>query len=367
MAEHEHEHEYITMTGAEFNEAYGKYEMIKILRRDLTHKGYTYEPNKLNKLRCAFNPDADCKPGGLYFCKSKHVFTHIEIALRPNSLTDLNNYPLVAKVEIPDDAIISVGAHKFKTNKLILGQPINIDTYITDEWILKRSSKKINTMLYHCHNMIDTALLKRAYPLCLYKHKIEPFTRLCILKAAVPRPDNIDSEFLANILRDMDVSNMSRSDYPVELYDVMCKFVDWIVRNGHLFAMKCCAKEGVPFILNNNSLLVIARKRDDWQMLKCMVRIGFDIDSTCESSIFIRTRNKTRIDRYTIDRYTIDCDTSDCESPTMLEIALTEHSLSHAKKLVKLGAQISKVNKAVLKRRSKDKKFAPFILDHMSF
>lgn len=136
------------VSGEQFNKTYGKYEMITILRRDMTHHGYKYKPNKLNELH-----NADCMLVGLYFCKSKHIFTFVELAFMSADYTHSSTHPLIAYVEIPDDAIISVGTHKFKTNKLILGQPVEIDEYITDEWILKRSSKKIKQMLDICYLM----------------------------------------------------------------------------------------------------------------------------------------------------------------------------------------------------------------------
>jgi len=123
-----YDYKYTTMTGAEFNEQYAGTKMYKILYDNMIHFGYKYKPNALNgldKLGEQFDPNPDCRPGGLYFCAEPDVIKYI----------DNISYPLIALVEIPADARISVGEHKFKTDKLILGQPIEIDVFFSDEYV----------------------------------------------------------------------------------------------------------------------------------------------------------------------------------------------------------------------------------------
>lgn len=117
------------MTGAEFNTKMSNIKMCKLLNGDLKHYSYTYEPNTLNGLDKTgekFDPDPDCKPGGLYFCAESEIIRFLGC---------VGPIKKVVLVEIPLDAQISVGSDKFKTDKLIIGQPTTFDEFFSDEYI----------------------------------------------------------------------------------------------------------------------------------------------------------------------------------------------------------------------------------------
>ena len=350
------------VSGKQFNEEYGKYEFIKILRHDLTHHEYVYKPNALNELRGIFNPNANCMPGGLYFCKSKHIFTHIEIACDQHSITNLSTHPLVVIVKIPDDAKVSVGKHKFKTDKMILGQPVEIDTYITNEWILKRSSKKIKQMLDICYVMNKMDLVKKVYPLSLYKHNIKTDTWLRIMKIAVN-----DLEFLARILRDMNVSNMNTVDYPYDMYNIMYQFVLDIAWCGHTQAIQCCVDEGVPFNLKNNRLLRTSIARNNMPAIEYLVGVGFEIDSTDSGWEVIKAGAKNRHVYGLKTPHSSFKDDTNARTSTLLEYALMQKNLKQARTFIDMGAQLSKVSRSVIDHCSNDERFASFILANSLF
>jgi len=147
-----------TITGAEFNARVAGTKMYKLLNRNLKHYGYEYEPNALNdltKLGETFNPNPDCRAGGLYFCAESDILHWAHMC----------NDPLIAPVEIPDNSQISIGEHKFKTDKLVLGQPKTFEEFYSDSYIR-------NMPLSYFHNVCpgDTIvwkLVKKHYLLML--------------------------------------------------------------------------------------------------------------------------------------------------------------------------------------------------------
>jgi hypothetical protein len=376
----EHEHEYITMTGTEFNEAYGKYEMIKILRRDLTHHGYVYIPNALNKMRRAkfvrrekFDSDPDCKPGGLYFCKAKHLFTFIDMGwtYRPWPYTfdgkpdpfahsprsSCMERPLIAIIKIPAKATVSIGRHKFKTNMMELGEPIELKTYITDEYILKRSRTKINRMYKKCLMMGMRKMADRVYELA--GPKIAP-QNMCFRFDYAAREN--DEFTLRQMLEHLSAKNVGRSNYPRELRKLITCCVERAAREAPSTALKCCYEEGIPFNLNNNRLLKMVLYCGSERTLKYMIGVGFDIDGVDGGpDIFVRKDEQAR---------PIEI------GPTLLEqmlenmLAKDKIYVNQAQMLIRLGAQISKVNKHVLidavsKLNESDRHLASLISEHV--
>jgi hypothetical protein len=89
--------------------ALGPNTLVKALRSDRTHHGYTYVFG-LNECPQTFN-DKECADGGLYACRLKHLF--IWCSLYPDIDT-------VAIVEIPDDAQRCEFATKIKASALVL-------------------------------------------------------------------------------------------------------------------------------------------------------------------------------------------------------------------------------------------------------
>jgi len=120
--------DYITVTGAEFNTQMAGIRMYKLLNSSMVHYDYKYEPNALNDLsktgEC-FDPDPNCMPNGLYFCAESEILRWVSLA----------EDPLIALVEIPADALVSIGNYKFKTDKMILGEPIKFQEFYSDDYI----------------------------------------------------------------------------------------------------------------------------------------------------------------------------------------------------------------------------------------
>jgi len=115
------------MTGTQFNAQMAGIKMYKILNDNMVHYDYTYEPNALNDLSKTgeqFDSDPDCKPGGLYFCAESDMIIWISTSTC-----------LIALIEIPEDAQISIGENKFKTDKMILGQPKSFDEFFSDTYL----------------------------------------------------------------------------------------------------------------------------------------------------------------------------------------------------------------------------------------
>lgn len=345
------------MTGAEFNEAYGKYEMIKILRRDMTHNGYVYKPNSLNKmrhtkllLRETFDPDPRCRPHGLYFCKAKHLFTFIGTAWdyyygEPDPFTHgrhvpwmlHKDQPLIAIIKIPAKATVSIGEHKFKTNMMELGEPIELRTYITDEYILKRSRKKINRMYVSCLLMRMHKMADRVYKLA--GHKIEPKNICYRLEYANWEKDEFT---LRQMLEHLDAKNIGMSNYPRKLRKLLTGCIERTAQWYASIALKCCCEEGVPFNLNNNRLLGMVQGNRSMSTLQYMIEFGFDIDAVDGGpDIFIRDNMQPQFKL----------------APTILEQYLAEDRTDpplnridpeRVRFLIDLGAQISNVSKHVL-------------------
>ena len=121
---------YTVLTGAQFNERARNTgtKMFKVLNSDFIHNNYTYKLHALNDLSQLgeqFDPDPNCTPGGLYFCAESDILVW---------LCTMDGQ-LIAPVEIPDDAQVSVGDSKFKTDKLYIGQPMSFQDFYSDAYI----------------------------------------------------------------------------------------------------------------------------------------------------------------------------------------------------------------------------------------
>lgn len=138
---------YTVMTGAEFNRSMANTKLYKLLNGNLKHYDYTYEPNALNgldKTGEVFNPDPNCKPGGLYFTMESMILKFTSCVMWSPVA------PLIVRVEIPDDGQISIGTHKCKTDKLILGQPIPFDEFFSDEYISTMDVDELDVDDWRC-------------------------------------------------------------------------------------------------------------------------------------------------------------------------------------------------------------------------
>jgi len=182
-----------TITGAEFNARVAGTKMYKLLNRNLKHNGYKYEPNALNdltKLGEQFDPDPNCNPGGLYFCAESDMLKWISVETC-----------LIALIEIPQDAQVSVGDKKFKTDKLILGQPITFDEFYSDDYLRTMS---INDLWAGCYGFktIKYEVAKRSYLMGPDRYDFKSKTNLLCVTAQMYN----GAEFLNSIK--VDVQNM---------------------------------------------------------------------------------------------------------------------------------------------------------------
>jgi len=181
-----------TMTGAEFNQQMAGTKMYKILNSSMIHYNYKYEPNALNDLSKTgeqFDPDPNCNPGGLYFCAESDMLMWISMSSC-----------LIALIEIPQDAQISIGGHKFKTDKLILGQPITFDEFYSDDYLRTMS---VNDLWADSScKQLNYGLAKRSYLLGPDRYDFKSKTNLLCVTAEIYN----GAEFLNSIK--VDVQNM---------------------------------------------------------------------------------------------------------------------------------------------------------------
>jgi hypothetical protein len=197
------------MTGAEFNKQIANIKMYKVLNGNMVHYGYKYEPNALNDLSKTgehFNPDPDCKPGGLYFCTELYVLEFIKMM----------GEPLIAPVEIPADARISIGDHKFKTDKMILGTPITRDEFYSDELLRSFPEEYLEKIMSTYPSDFEWKLSKRVY--FLTPDKINDKLKISFLQVSV---HHRDVDFLGSIERDvreMLVNQKIEYDFIASLY-----------------------------------------------------------------------------------------------------------------------------------------------------
>ena len=96
---------------------------IKILRRDLTHHGYTWKPDSVHHLpeNNPFNT-RECAEGGLYVCEPKHFFEWIGLH---------RDAAWVSYASIPDEAKKRVFPTKIKASSVVLHGPlISLEDFI---------------------------------------------------------------------------------------------------------------------------------------------------------------------------------------------------------------------------------------------
>ena len=99
------------------------YQYIKILRKDLTHHGYTWKPDSVNVLpeNIQFNNE-ECDEGGLYVCETKHFFEWINL---------YEDVAWVSYASIPNEAEKYVFATKVKASSIVLHGPlISVEDFI---------------------------------------------------------------------------------------------------------------------------------------------------------------------------------------------------------------------------------------------
>ena len=99
------------------------YQYIKLLKKDLTHHGYTWKPDSVNVLleNIQFNNE-ECADGGLYVCETKHFFEWIHL------YADMT---CVSYASIPEEAEKQVFSTKVKASSVVLhGSLISLEDFI---------------------------------------------------------------------------------------------------------------------------------------------------------------------------------------------------------------------------------------------
>ena len=99
------------------------YQYIKLLKKDLTHHGYTWKPDSVNVLleNIQFNNE-ECADGGLYVCETKHFFEWIHL------YADMS---WVSYASIHEEAEKQVFATKVKASSVVLHGPlISLEDFI---------------------------------------------------------------------------------------------------------------------------------------------------------------------------------------------------------------------------------------------
>lgn len=117
-----------TINGKQFNDMYPNGKFYKLFNATETHNGYLYRDG-LNVLIEDFNPKGMCSKGGFYFFRGSE-WKHVCV----NSMTFTIEY--IRRVTVPDDALVYIEGHKFKCDRLILGERHLV---INHPWFFEKS------------------------------------------------------------------------------------------------------------------------------------------------------------------------------------------------------------------------------------
>ena len=103
--------------GKQFNHKYQGQTFIKLTKQSEIHNRYQFQTG-LNIDPIPFNPSGQCQPGGIYFCQINQLSLWLDYS-------DSRMF-YVRSVTIPDDAQVWVETNKFKTDRMILGERMEI-------------------------------------------------------------------------------------------------------------------------------------------------------------------------------------------------------------------------------------------------
>lgn len=92
----------------------------KLINNNLCNRSYQFEPHIVNILNEPFDPRSFCSKGGFYFCDLADM--GYWLYLYPNGL--------IFEVTIPEDARTVRLHRKYKTDKIIISNPLNISDFI---------------------------------------------------------------------------------------------------------------------------------------------------------------------------------------------------------------------------------------------
>ena len=103
--------------GKTFNEKYLDQILVKLTNQLENHNGYQFQTG-LNIDSITFKPKGECQPGGIYFCQLKHLPLWVNYSNKQMFY--------VRFVTIPDDALVWIERDKFKADRLILVERLEI-------------------------------------------------------------------------------------------------------------------------------------------------------------------------------------------------------------------------------------------------
>ena len=132
------------LSGGAFNKRF-PFNFYKVTNKEEIHYGLQYKTG-LNIDPVEFNPNGECKAGGIYFTDEKHI--HIFLDYGPN----------IRKVTIPDNARVYIEKSKYKADRIILSSRISRTEL---EKIYLEAVKQNGNLLQHIPEEVKT------YEMCL--------------------------------------------------------------------------------------------------------------------------------------------------------------------------------------------------------
>lgn len=170
-----------TMSGKEFREKFRNIIFVKLLNETRLHNNYQFVEG-LNECPEPFNANPDCAGGGFYFCDKEKMACWFSYRKTRDEIPSVMIH--MCSLYIPDDAIVSVGNLKFKTNKFILGKFIPFykyereSKYFHEAYITMLKNFNSYHTLFEKKEFWDYLIKKKCH---FYLDRIIRFIPLCLL------------------------------------------------------------------------------------------------------------------------------------------------------------------------------------------
>jgi hypothetical protein len=152
----------------------------KLIDKTLTNRRYPFKPGLNELINEPFDPQHECAGGGFYFCNIRDLAHWLYL------------YPdgLIFEVLLPDDAIYVSMHLKFKANKIIISNPMNISDFIKKHNLAKsyvesnisniRFIDSSNDNYYDHVVSLAIKLNPRIHGSILPEHKSVDILRMCV-------------------------------------------------------------------------------------------------------------------------------------------------------------------------------------------
>ena len=150
---------YTEYTGTEFNAHHHLFrentKFYKFLNNEMIHNGFEYHLG-LNIDTNQFDPTGKCTGRGLYFCEKSDCHLYYQYGTK------------LALIEIPNDARVYIEKYKFKADRLIIKEIIDIDN---DFWvdILSKDGTALAYVEKQTEHMCIVAVQQNGKALCFVK------------------------------------------------------------------------------------------------------------------------------------------------------------------------------------------------------